>query len=181
MIKELVYYGDARLRQKCAPVEEITDEIRQYAQDLVDTCIDGDGAGLAGPQIGIMYRMFVCCFYTSGDKEGEYSIEDPIVCINPKLSEPSEELHPWPQGCLSIPEVYADVVRPNGIILEWTDLDGNQQSRELHGINATIAMHENDHINGVLFIDRLPQKERRSLEPLLRKVKKKYYEARKKK
>lgn len=159
MKRALVLYPDARLRKRCAPVEEITPEIRLIAQDMIDTmCFEGRGIGLGACQIGEMLRIIVV-----GEPE-------PVVYINPKLSDPSAEKEGLQEATLSLPGVSAWVERPVSITIEALDLEGNSISRRLSGLEARIAMHENDHINGVLFIDRVSRKERRRLEPLLRKV-----------
>ena len=179
MERDVVFYGDPRLRKKCDEVTEITDEIKQLAQDLVDTCIAHDGVGIAAPQIGEMYRMFVTRFVKKGSDD-QMELEEPVVFLNPRIFDHSQDAQAWPQGCLSIPEVYGEVIRPNKVTIEWMGLDGQKHERVLFGYNATIVMHENDHLNGVLFIDRLPPSERKKIEPLLRRVKKKYYVAQKK-
>lgn len=173
MKRSIVYYGDSRLRQKCEEVTEITDEIREIAEDLLEGVKVYDGVGLAAPQIGELKRMYVVCLIKEV-VDGKPVYGEPELFINPKLSEPSAVQESYPQGCLSIPGVYADVVRPDGITVEWMDLEGQWHKAQIQGYNATVVMHEHDHINGVLFIDRLSSPERKKLDPLLRKVKKKY-------
>ena len=180
MILPLAYYGDPVLRKKALPVEEITEEIQSFAQDMIETMESQDGLGLAAPQVGRSIRMFVISVpeKASDEEDAELIKGVPEVFINPKLSAPSEETGVFLEGCLSIPKVYGDVVRPLSIHIEAMNLDGEIVKRELTELEARVAMHENDHINGVLSVDRMKGKERKNLEPKLREVKKEYYEQR---
>ena len=174
MIKGLVYYGSSGLRKKCDEVAEITDEIRQIAQDLIDTVIDKDGAGLAAPQIGYPVRMFVSRYENGADDEGWPILCSPKIYINPKLSAPSSEVDTHSEGCLSIPGIYEEVTRPFSIEVEAMDLEGNLFTETTTGWRARNIMHENDHINGVLFIDRIHPNRRKKIEKALNDIKKKY-------
>jgi len=174
MIKKLIYYGHPGLRKKCEEVSEITDEIRQIAQDLIDTVMDKDGAGLAAPQIDYYYRMFVSRYDNGADEEGWPIMCTPKIYINPKLSLPSNEVDTHGEGCLSIPGVYEKVTRPISIEVEAMDLEGNIFKETATGWRARNIMHENDHINGVLFIDRILPNRRKKIEPALKELKKKY-------
>ena len=171
MKRDLVYYGDPRLREKAQPVGEITNEIRQIVEDMVDTMHAHNGAGLAGPQVGVMLRIFV--LDTGGrNAKGEWEHGTPLVMINPQLSDPHEEMQFDLEGCLSIPKVWGHVDRPMGVFVEYTDLDGKTQKVEVTGYRARQVMHENDHLNGVLFLDRLSVRERKRLQQELRELKK---------
>ena len=174
MIKDLLYYGNPGLRKKCAEVIEITDEIRQIAQDLIETVLEKDGAGLAAPQIGYFVRMFVSRYDNGTDSEGGPILCPPKIYINPVLSKPSERIDTHGEGCLSIPGVYEEVTRPWEIHVEAMDLEGNTFTEVTTGWRARNVMHENDHINGVLFIDRIDPKKRKKIDPVLRSIKKKY-------
>lgn len=174
MKRDLVYYGNPGLRKKCDEVKEITDEIRQIAQDLIETVLDKDGAGLAAPQIGFFVRMFVSRYENGADSEGWPVICPPKIYINPKLSNPSVDMDTHGEGCLSIPGIYEKVTRPISIEVEAMDLDGNIFTETATGWRARNLMHENDHINGVLFIDRIHPNRRKKIEPALREIKKKY-------
>lgn len=178
MILPLSYYGDPVLRKKALPVEEITDEILQLAQDMIETMESQDGLGLAAPQVGHSIRLFIICVpeKSSEEEDAEMVKGVPEVFINPKLSSPSDETGVFLEGCLSIPKVYGDVVRPMTIHVEAMNLEGEIFERELTDLEARVVMHENDHINGVLFVDRIKGKERKVLEPQLREVKREYYE-----
>ncbi|MBS0620443.1 MAG: peptide deformylase [Verrucomicrobia bacterium] len=165
MILQLCYYDDPILRQKCKPIGEITEEIRQLARDMIETMDAHNGAGLAAPQVGQSVRLFVLRDYSD---DGEWTQLEPKVFINPKLSKPGSHLLIESEGCLSIPGIRAPVERPDSIHIEALDLDGNSFTEEVHGYNARIRMHENDHLNGVLFIDRLDIHHKREIEPDLR-------------
>jgi peptide deformylase len=174
MIKGLIYYGHPGLRKKCAEIEEITDDIRQIAQDLIETVLAQDGAGLAAPQIGEYIRMFVIRYDNGMDDEGWPILCPPKIYINPKLSKPSSEIITHGEGCLSIPGIYEEVSRPLTITVEAMDLDGNIFVEETTGWRARDIMHENDHLNGALFIDRIHPNKRKKIEPDLKEIKKKY-------
>lgn len=174
MKKDLVYYGSPILREKCVEVKEITDEIRQIAQDLIDTVLDKDGAGLAAPQIGYNVRIFVSRYENGADAEGWPILCPPKIYINPKLKAPSSEMDTHGEGCLSILGIYEEVTRPYSIEVEALDLDGNTFTETATGWRARNLMHENDHLNGVLFIDRIAPSRRKKIEPKLKDLKKKH-------
>lgn len=174
MILQLLYYGDPILRKTAKPVEEITDEIRQVCADLIETMLHYDGIGLAAPQVGHLLRIFVSNV-VSEDPNGEVRLGEPKVYINPTLYNPSDALVERSEGCLSIPKLYAPVARPLTIELEATDLHGTVFREQCYGYQARNRMHENDHLNGVLFIDRIKGKRRTELEPALRRIKQVYY------
>jgi len=175
MIRKLIYYGHSGLRRRCLEITRITDQILQIAKDLVETVLSLNGAGLAAPQIGEYIRMFAVC-YDNGTSEGGVAIlSQPKIYINPKLSEPSEETLTCEEGCLSIPGIYEKINRPAEITVEAMDLSGNIFVEKATMWRARSVMHENDHLNGTLFIDRISQnKERKKIEPELKKIKKTY-------
>lgn len=169
----LAYYGDAVLRRKATPVKEITEEIIQLINDMVDTMVAYNGMGLAAPQV----HKSICLFITAvpiEDEEGKLRSGKVKVYINPKLSEPSHQTWNMEEGCLSIPKLYAEVARPVNITVEATDLEGHSFVEHLSGLDARVVMHENDHINGVLFIDRLAPGEKKRIDGVLQKIKKHY-------
>ncbi len=173
MILPIAYYGESILRKKTMPVAEINDEIRQLVADMIETMYAKDGIGLAAPQIYKSLSLFVTCVPT-------YVSEDELipgterVFINPKILSYSEENITYAEACLSIPHLSGHVNRPLKIVVEATNLEGQRFTQEFIDYEARCIMHENDHINGKLFIDRLESKERQSLEPKLREIKKKY-------
>lgn len=175
----LSYYGDPVLRKKCKPVDEINDEIKKLIEDMVDTMEANNGIGLAAPQIGLDLRIFVT-YVPKEEENGEFGPGILRVFINPEILEYSEEKTQLTEGCLSIPTVHGSVVRPFKVKVRALDKEGNEFTEEFEGLEAHCVLHENDHINGVLFVDRIRGKERKTLEPQLRKVKEQYYTRHKK-
>lgn len=174
MIRDLAYYGDEILRIKSALVETITGEIRQLAQDLIETAFEHDAAGLSAPQIGASVRIFVTRYDNGMDREGMPILCPPKIFINPELSLPSEEMWTHGEGCLSIPGIYEEVSRPFKVHVEAIDLQGNKISEDATGWRARNLMHENDHLNGVLFIDRIDPKKKMKIKQALQNLKKRY-------
>lgn len=155
MILDILSYPDPRLREKCKPVKAITPEIRQLAQDMQDTMYQAQGVGLAAPQVGHNLRMLVM---DAGLAEGEPS---PRVVINPELELLGETIVSEQEGCLSVPLKYrADVPRASQVRLRGLDLDNNPLDEILDGFAAIIIQHETEHLDGVLFIDKLSRLKR---------------------
>jgi len=173
MLLPIYHYGHSVLRKHCTPIKEITDEIRKLAQDMIETMDKTNGIGLAAPQVGYPIRMFVCRDYIFGE-EGNWTVSAPKVFINPTLSSPSDRILTDTEGCLSFPKLRLEIDRPDRIVVEALDIHGNLFREEVEGYNARVRMHENDHINGVLFIDRLDASTRKKLDPILRDIKKKH-------
>ena len=144
-VLSVLKYGDPRLRQRAEPVGEITAEVCRIIDDLVDTMYDEGGIGLAAPQVGIPLRLIVV-----GDDKGRQA--RPLV--NPAIPDRGGEIVAE-EGCLSIPGVYADVARAEWVQLDARDLDGQPLSFRARGFQARVLQHELDHLDGVLFIDRL--------------------------
>lgn len=174
MLLKIYYYGHPVLRKHCVPIEEISAEIIKLAQDMVETMDQTNGIGLAAPQVGHPIRMFVCRNYIFGE-DGNWTLSEPKVYINPKLSSPGDRLLMDREGCLSFPKMQLDIERPDSITIEALDIHGNVFREEVEGYNARVRMHENDHINGVLFIDRVDANTRKKIAPYLREIKKKYH------
>ncbi len=141
--------GDDILRQKAAEVAEIDEEIKDFAQDLTHTMYIRDGVGLAAPQVGRSIRMFVI---DPGRRDDD--AKNPIVMINPVIEEPAGESSS-DEGCISVPEVFAEVKRHDKIKISYTDLNGKRHTGEVSGFEATVIQHEYDHLDGVLFIDKI--------------------------
>lgn len=175
MILPLAYYGDAILRKKAVPITEITDDLRVLVQNMNETMIASQGWALAAPQVHIPLRLFIS-FIPFREEDGKYTPPTKLtVYINPKILWVSDEVMTIEDGCLSMPKLRGTVSRPYRIKIEATDLDGNLFEEELHDYQAYGALHENDHLNGVLFIDRIKDvAERNSLEPKLRAIKKSF-------
>jgi peptide deformylase len=175
MILPLAYYGDPVLRKKGAQVERVTDEIRELVNNMIETMIASKGVGLAAPQVHHSVSLFIAYFFKDDEDEDTLIDRERVrVFINPRIIEYSKELTCYSEGCLSIPQIYEDVERPLHITLTALDLNGKSFTEEFHDFDAHVILHENDHVNGVLFIDRLPLKTRKALEPHLHKIKKKY-------
>jgi peptide deformylase len=169
----LAYYGDPILRKKADTLSEITDDMKKLVEQMIETMDASSGAGLAAPQIHHSLRLFV--MRIQGETEERSEPGEVHVLINPKLSEPSKETWSAPEGCLSIPTIRTSVERPKEITVEYTALDGSTIKKRFSGWNARVIMHENDHINGVLFIDRLNEEERAKLTPTLQQLEKRLH------
>ena len=167
------YYGHPDLRAKADPVQEITHDIVKLAQDMIETMIANNGVGLAGPQVGRRLRIFVRRF-EGFTPEGEYYLGEPEVIINPVLSNPSKELVEMAEGCISVPGLHVKVTRPKKIHIRYQNLAGEWKEEHLEDFLARCTMHENDHLNGVLHIDRIATRDRNKIEPLLRAIKAKH-------
>jgi len=173
MLLPLAYYGNPILRKKCRRVEHFDVSLKQLIKDMEETMHAHDGIGLAAPQVKADLALFV----TQVPVETGPDTTSPgrfRVFINPKILEHSDEEWLRGEACLSIPKVFGTVSRPMRIKVEATDIDGKTFIEEFSGLEARAIMHENDHINGVLFIDRVKGKERQEIEAELREVKKKY-------
>lgn len=155
MLLDIVTYPDPRLRERCEPVTEITDEIRQLAADMTETMYAAPGVGLAAPQVGRTLRMLVM---DPGVQEG---VREPRVLINPELELIGEQVVSEQEGCLSVPLNYrADVLRSDRVRLRATGLDGAPIDEILEGFAAVVVQHEADHLDGTLFIDRVSRLKR---------------------
>lgn len=175
MLLDIRYYDDPILRKKSLPIETITEEVKQLAFDMIETMNQYRGVGLAGVQVGKLLRIFVSNLKPEGENaEGEPLIGEPQVFINPHLTNPESTTVERNEGCLSFPGILCGIQRPTAIDVEALDLEGKTFKRRYFLYAARCMMHENDHLNGVLFIDRVKGKKRSQLDPLLRQFKKKY-------
>ena len=154
-LREVVQFPDPRLKEVSKPITEVTDELRELAADMIDVMYDEPGIGLAAPQVGASVRMFVIDTEW-GDEENEKS---PSVVINPEISEREGRIT-WDEGCLSVPDYTANVERDATITLKGQDLDGNTIEERVEGLRAVCIQHEVDHLDGVLFIDRISRLKR---------------------
>ncbi len=164
MIRPILIHPDPRLKKLCDPVTEISADMRQLATDMLETMYDAPGIGLAAPQVGVMRRLLVMDCIKEGTPE-------PMVLINPVVIWASEDQTVYEEGCLSIPDQYADVKRPAEVQVRWTDLDGAGQERQFAGIWATCVQHEIDHLDGKLFIDYLGPLKRQMITRKMEKLK----------
>ena len=162
-VLDIRLYGDPVLRRKAESVVEIDDEIRELAADMIDTMYEAEGVGLAAPQIGLSIRIIVA------DAEHGEGGGSPRVFVNPEILEKDGEWR-FEEGCLSIPGIRADVVRPERIVLRFQDLDGQEHVEEMHEIWARILQHEIDHLEGKLFIDYLSQIKKTLIRKTLREL-----------
>lgn len=165
----IVLYGDPILRRKAPLIERITPEIETLASQMIKKMIESDGVGLAAPQVGHSIRLFVIQDELT-NAAGEFSFGPPEVIVNPVFSNPSQEKEMSAEGCLSLPKILVDVERPLKIHVRYQNLKGEFIEEDLQGFRARLFMHENDHLNGVLMIDRISSRERNRLDPFLRKI-----------
>jgi peptide deformylase len=163
MVLPIVRYPAQVLRAKCRPVMEVTEGHRKLAADMIETMKDAHGVGLAAPQVAVDEQMAVidcshdpeCVTYLRVNGEDRKLLEFmPIVFLNPKI-EGGKVKEAGEEGCLSIPELRAKVTRPEGIKVTYQTLDGEEVTVETDGLLARAFQHEIDHLNGVLFIDRV--------------------------
>ncbi len=164
-LRNILIHPDPRLKKVCEPVPAVNAEVRKLAEDMLETMYDAPGVGLAGPQVGVMQRIFVM---DCSDKD---QAAEPMALINPEITWTSEETNVYEEGCLSIPDIYADVTRPKMVRMKWLDMDGQEQEREFDGLYATCAQHELDHLNGTLFIDYLGSARRMMITNKMKKLK----------
>ena len=153
-VRPILTLPDARLRAVADPIVEIDDEIRALAKDMLDTMYDAPGIGLAATQLGVMKRIVVM------DLAGEDEKPNPLVMVNPEIVEVGEQIQTTEEGCLSIPELYYEVERPNNVTVRYTDLEGKPVQTQAEGRFAVCVQHEIDHLDGVLYIDYLSRLKR---------------------
>lgn len=170
---ELQYYGNPCLREKALPVEEIDEEILELIEELKRLHFLHRGGGLAAPQVGVAKRVFIQAV-RAVDANGYPIYGAPKVYINPKITLIGEETWIEEEGCLSIPKIYEAVERPYCIEVEALNEKGETFKERLEGWMAKPVLHENDHLNGVLFIDRIHPQRKKALSIQLKKIKKKY-------
>jgi len=170
----IVEVPDPRLRLVCEPVAAVDDSVRALIADMVDTMYDARGIGLAAIQIGVTKRVVVIDLQEreSEDEEKPEAIRDPKAYINPELLSVSDEQSSYSEGCLSIPEQYAEVTRPARCRVRWLDEQGATQEADFDGLLATCMQHEIDHLNGVLFIDHISRLKRDMVLKRLTKMRK---------
>jgi len=158
-IRPILCIPDPVLREISTPVERIDDEVRTLIADMFETMYDAPGIGLAAVQVGVPKRLLVIDLQDPAEEGGE-PVKDPRVFINPEVLSESDTLVPYNEGCLSIPEQYAEVMRPDRVRARWMDETGATREEEVSGLLAVCLQHEIDHLNGVLFIDHLSRLKR---------------------
>lgn len=165
-ILPIVEVPDPRLRQISQPVEGVDDDLRKLIDDMFETMYAAPGIGLAAIQVGVPKRVLVIDLQEPVEEGGE-PVRDPRVFVNPEILEESDSFKGYNEGCLSVPEMYADVDRPDAIRARWLDRDGVRHEERIEGLLAVCLQHEMDHLNGILFIDHLSRLKR---EMLLKKL-----------
>lgn len=154
-LREIVKFPDPRLKEVAKPITDVDDDLRELARDMIDVMYDEPGIGLAAPQVGASVRMFV--IDTEWNEEG--GEKSPMVVLNPEISERAGSIT-WEEGCLSVPDYVANVDRDATITLRGMDLEGNAIEERTEGLRAVCIQHEVDHLDGVLFIDRISRLKR---------------------
>jgi peptide deformylase len=165
-IRPIIEAPDPLLRQISTPVEAITPEIQALIDDMFETMYAAPGIGLAAIQVGIPRRILVIDLQDPEEEDGD-PVRRPMTFINPEILRSAETIVPYQEGCLSVPDQYAEVERPDSIRARWLDRDGKAHEEELDGLLATCLQHEMDHLEGVLFIDYLSRLKR---DMILRKL-----------
>jgi peptide deformylase len=160
-------YGDKILRKKAIPVQKIDPETVKFVKDMFETMHEASGVGLAANQVGSLMSVFVVDISVMKD----YPNEKPRVFINPKIVERSEETVSYDEGCLSIPDVRAEVLRPKKIKIQFKDLEFNDQILEADDFLARVIQHEYDHLQGIYFTDRIPEDQQKKLKRELIRIK----------
>ena len=166
MKRNILLHPDPRLKKLCAPVADLSDNLRALADDMLITMYDAPGIGLAAPQVGVMHRLIVMdCI------KDEAEAPRPMIMFNPQVIASSDDENTYEEGCLSIPEHYADVTRPAEVDVRWIDRDGNEQQQTFDKLWATCVQHEIDHLDGKLFIDYLKPLRRQMITRKMTKLK----------
>ncbi len=164
-VHQIVEIPDPRLRTISTPVETVDAEVRAIIDDMFDTMYAARGIGLAAIQIGVPKRILVIDLQEDGE-DGK-PVRDPRVFINPEIVATDDETNIYNEGCLSVPDQYAEVERPATCRVRWLDRDGKTHDEQLEGLIATCIQHEMDHLEGIIFIDHLSRLKR---EMVLKKL-----------
>ena len=162
----IIHAPDARLKIKCSDVESVDQHLRDFMDDMLETMYAAPGVGLSAPQVGVTRRVIVC------DVSREDEDPRPLKLINPEVIEASEELIVAEEGCLSFPEHFAEVKRPNHVLLRYLDEFGEQKQIYANGLLSTCLQHEIDHLEGILFVDYLSPLKRNIILRKMKKLKK---------
>ena len=185
-IREILEVPDPRLKTVSTPVEIFDEDLKTLVADMFETMYAAHGIGLAAIQVGVPSRVLVIDLQPEDeDAEPEECTEhgghshthrplkkEPRIFVNPEILDPADELNTYQEGCLSVPEIYADVERPKTCRVRWQDLEGNVHEEEMDGLMAVCIQHEKDHLEGVLFIDHLSRLKRTMALKKLEKLRK---------
>ena len=165
-IRPILIHPDPRLKKVAAPIEGLTDQLKKLAEDMLETMYDAPGIGLAAPQIGVSKRLIVMdCV------KGEDADPEPMIMFNPEVVWTSETRGVYDEGCLSIPDQYAEVERPAEVAVKWMDIEGAEREVKMDALWATCVQHEIDHLDGILFIDHLKPMKRQMITRKMQKLK----------
>ena len=167
-IRSLVISPDRRLNEKSKPVENGDDSVKKIVQDMLDTMEANRGIGLAAVQIGVMRKIVIIDIPDDGEEEN-MDVDFPIIAINPEITWSSVEKSAFNEGCLSFPEVTADVIRPVKVKVSFFDIDWKKCEMTVDGLLSKCFQHEVDHVNGITFVDRISPLKRNMI---IRKMKK---------
>lgn len=159
----IILFPDPVLRKAALPVERVDAGMLKLAADMLETMYRAPGVGLAAPQVGVLRRLFVM------DASRDQQPAAPRVFLNPEIVASGNQTRVYEEGCLSIPEMFAEVERPAAVVVRYLSPEGEMREERLEGHEATVAQHEIDHLNGVLFIDHLSRLKR---DVLVRKFRK---------
>jgi peptide deformylase len=184
-IREILEVPDPRLKIVSKPVETFDTELKTLVADMFETMYDAPGIGLAAIQVGVPLRLLVIdlqpddedaepepCDHDGHHHHHQPTKKEPRVFVNPEILDPAEELATYQEGCLSVPEIFAEVDRPATCRVRWQDLEGKVHEETMEGLMATCIQHEMDHLEGVLFIDHLSRLKRQMALKKLEKLRK---------
>lgn len=161
MIMPIRYYGDPVLRRPARPVTDFDAALARLAEDMIETMRDANGVGLAAPQVGVSSRMFVAAEYETGEDDEPRLVAEHVL-VNPEILE-LDGSQVVQEGCLSVPGLYLDELeRAQSVRFRYQDLRGEWAERTAHGHFAQVIQHENDHLDGIMYFDRLPPAQRRA-------------------
>ena len=184
-IRQILEFPDPRLRKVASPVTVFDEKLEVLIEDMFETMYDAPGIGLAAIQIGVPLRVLVIdlqpddpdaepevCHHDGHEHTHQPTKKEPRIFVNPEILDPAEELSTYSEGCLSVPEIYADVDRPKTCRVRWQDVEGKTHEEDMEGLLATCIQHEMDHLNGILFIDHLSRLKRNMALKKLDKIRK---------
>ncbi len=182
-IRDIIEVPNPLLKQISAPVESFDDELKTLVEDMFDTMYDAPGIGLAAIQIGVPKRVLVIdlqpedpdaepepCNHDGHHHHHQPTKKEPRVFVNPEILDPSEETKGYQEGCLSVPDIFAEVDRPATCRVRYQDLDGNVHEEAMDDLMAVVIQHEMDHLNGIVFIDHLSRLKRNMALKKLQKL-----------
>ena len=184
-IREILEVPDPRLKTVSTPVETFDGELKTLVADMFETMYAANGIGLAAIQVGVPLRVLVIdlqpedpdaepeqCNHGGHEHTHQPTKREPRIFVNPEILDPADELNTYQEGCLSVPEIYADVDRPKACRVRWQDLEGNVHEAAMDDLMATCIQHEMDHLEGILFIDHLSRLKRGMALKKLEKLRK---------